>query len=330
MRKVLWIGTPFFSRSLEKLGWEVVVHDYPAPTTFDWEAVKRLAGGVPDVLVLGDKSHPAPLLGVEEFPCLTVFHCVDSHIHSWHPHYARAFDLCSLSLKDHIPMFREKRLAENSLLWLPPFAGDRDRPLGAEPEWDLLFVGTVNPETTPKRHAWLAELAGQFPGLKVMRGDYRTLFPKARLVLNYAERGDLNYRVFEALGCGACLLTPRVGHGMEELFTDGEDLFLYQQDDMADLLRLVERCLGDPDRRRAVAQNGLSKVNAAHRAVHRATQWDTWVRSHKAKAVVENRLASAPALRTELRMLYLHFAQALEHPELKKAYFEAGRRTTAG
>ena len=140
-------------------------------------------------------------------PCPTCFFCIDSHIHGWYADWAQAFDACAVSLKDHMPAFRQ-RLPMERVVWLPPFAKDTDQPPASppEPEFDLLFVGTVDPETTPGRVRFLDEVKARMHGREVRKGEYRELFHRARLVLNVAERGDLNYRVFEALGCGACLL----------------------------------------------------------------------------------------------------------------------------
>ncbi len=108
MPSLFWLGNPYFSSVLPSLGWDVFWHRPKIFQTFTWEALVRLCGFEPDVLVLGDNSLPPQLLGLERFPCLTVFYSVDSHIHSWHPAYAQAFDLCCLNLKDNMPAFSQR------------------------------------------------------------------------------------------------------------------------------------------------------------------------------------------------------------------------------
>lgn len=324
MCTLAWFGNQRYHSALTKQGLSVVTRNYDGLRAFTWDQVTAEFGCEPDVLVLTDKSRPPMLLGLESYPCLTVLLAIDTHIHSWLPYYAQAFDMVTVSLKDHCERFLHKRLPEERVLWLPPHARDTDLPRDEAKVWDLLFVGTVDPVTTPVRNGFLKELGRRLPGLHVTSGDYRELFPKARLVLNFAERGDLNYRVFEALGCGACLITPRVAHGQDDLFMDKQDLFLYDPEDMDSLVALVNELLGQEERCKAVAASGLAKVNASHRLAHRARDLAAWVRSVDRKALIADRLAEAAAIHDQyLRLLYLHWAETLSHAPLGRQYLRA-------
>ena len=331
MRKLLWIGSPFFSSSLAQFGWEVVVHNFEAPYVYTWPDMVRLNNGVPpDVVVVADKSRPPFVLGMENFPCLTVFYCVDSHIHAWYPKYAQAFDVCLLSLRDDVPRFAGMRLPPERIINTPAFAKMTDQPphaeKGVEKIHDIIFVGKVDPDTMPGRFTFLYALKEHFPNLEVRRGNYRELYPTARLVLNYAELGDLNFRVFEALGCGACLVTPMVGHGLTEFFTPGEDLFTYPPGDMPALTSLLEHLLTVPELCASVAASGLAKVNAGHRADHRARAFTESIRALPARHLIEDRLRHAEMIRQSyLRLIYLLWAEESDAPDLQKAYVMASR-----
>lgn len=312
---IAWVGGMFTQHHMEALGHRVVRLPLTAPGAFSWEDIVERCGGAPDAVVSLDRSLPPPLLGVERFPCLTAFHCIDSHIHSWYPAYAGAFDLCAVSLRDDVAAF-EAELAPGRVIWLPPFAEDRCQPrpvAEAEKEFDLLFVGTVDPETTPARHAFLARLGRMFPdapGLVVRRGDYTELFPKARVVLNIAERGDLNFRVFEALACGSCLLTPRIGNGQDELFRDGVHFVAYAPDDEGDAAAKTRALLADPARRESLARAGFQAVDQAHRPLHRAQALEALLFSGLEAGLVQKRLAKPDrARRQALRLLFLSWAE---------------------
>lgn len=325
MPHLCWIGHPYFGAGLASHGWKVTLVERRTPVVTTWDDVLAACGGAPDAVVLADTSLPPILAGVERWPCLTAAHFVDTHIHSWHPLYAQVFDLVSVSLRDHLPRFSGQRLGDGQLLWLPPWAPDGTGPRAVEKEWDLLFAGTVDPETTPGRHAFLAELGRRFPALHVTSGDFGDLFPRAKVVLNYCERGDLNFRVFEALGTGACLLTPEVGHGQAELFPPGEALFTYpiagSTADMDALVGAATALLADPAARDRAGAEGLARVDAAHRAAHRSRDYAAFLATENAPALTAARLAAAPALhRDVLRLLYLHFAETAPDPTLRAAY----------
>ncbi|MEW5773660.1 MAG: glycosyltransferase [Thermodesulfobacteriota bacterium] len=327
MRTVAWFGNPFFCSKLEAHGWRVVFADRFPHLPLGWDDVVALAGGVPDLLVLGDRSTPPLLAGLERYPCPTLFYSVDSHIHAWHPLYARAFDLVLVSLAGHLPAFRKAGIPQERLLWSPPYARDEDGPLpNAVPEFGLLFVGSVNPLNAPGRAGFLAEVGRLVPGLAVRQGAYRELYARARVVLNEAERGDLNFRVFEALGCGACLLTPRVGHGLADLFADGRELFTYPPGDARVAAAKARVLLRNPDLCARAGAAGLAAADAGHRAGHRAATLARWLDSHDLPALVAARQVRAPALfRDTLRPLFLHAAEGYSAGDMPRRYLAAAR-----
>ncbi len=328
MRRVFWIGSGFFQSSLAKCGLEVYFFNFEEVAVFGWDDLVTKAGFVPDVVVVADKSRPPFVLGIENFPCLTVFYAVDTHVHSWYGFYAQAFDLCLVSLYDHQEFFRHKKLSDESIIWSPPFAQDDDAPnYQIEPEWDCLFVGNVNAENLPIRKEFFKELAQYIPSLHITRGRYKELFPKGRVLINQCENADMNFRIFEALGCAGCLVTPRIEHGFESLFVHGEHLLTYEQHNAKDAAQCIKALLVKPQLRKCLAEQGFMEVNAKHRAIHRAQNFVNELNKlENISEIINNRLRLAQKIRkTWLRPIYLLLADALENDILKAAYLKAAQ-----
>lgn len=338
LRKLFWIGSPFFAPALPACGWEVHFFNFEEVAVYGWEDLVRMAGWVPDVVLVADKSRPPFVLGMEDFPCVTVFYCVDSHIHSYYPLYAQVFDLCLVSLKDHMSLFGGKSLTAEQVWWSPPFASDlSEAPVStgtpadetADFSWDCLFVGTVDADLNPARAYFLEALAGHIPGLHIARGDYHSLFKQGRILLNHCVGGDLNFRVFEAMGCGGCLLTPLVGHGLHELFTENVHLLTYPPQDVGAAAAQIQALLADPPRQSALRHAALACIDAGHRASHRARAFSHNIRAWydgPGRERSQQRRRMAPTLRTLwLRMPYLLFAENLSQPVLQQAYVQAAQ-----
>ena len=333
----IWIGNPFFQSALADLGWRVHWINPSTEAILGWKDIVRDAGFVPDIIIVGDKSLPPFVVGIEDFPCLTAFYAVDSHIHSWFPFYAQAFDICLVSLKDHIPLFSGKRLPGDLIWWSPPFAKPEDIPHPPAPEkplWDILFVGTVDQAVNPERAEFMCRLSNLEPRLHVTHGSYRELYPQAKIVLNHTAANDLNFRVFEALGCGACLVTPLVRHGFDDFFKTGQNLFTYDQQNVEGLVALLNALLTAPTRCKKVAAAGHTTVLAGHYMRHRAEGFASRVallrRSGKAEKTITERLLKAASIRsTWLRLLYLHHAETAKDPAREEMYLAAARGLTS-
>lgn len=328
---LVWLGPPFFAAHLQRLGWTVVRAEHDPLRPRSWEDILSLTKGVrPNVLFMADASLPPPIIGMEGFPCLTVLYAIDSHIHSWYPLYGQAFDLCLVSLKEHLPLFAQGRFTNSSVRWHPPYARNEDRPPAVPPiaEWELVFAGTVDPARAPQRYSFLMELRERFSGLHITSEGFASAYPKARLILNECTHGELNFRVFEALGCGGCLLTPDIGPALTDLFADGREVFLYPQRDVTALVAMARRLLENDALRQSVARAGLAAVDANHRASHRAAALDNWMRdlfaAGEAQRLIRHRLRIAADLhQTVLRLLYLLHAESIEIPQLREAYLHA-------
>lgn len=342
MPRIFWIGSPFFQRELPTCGWETSFHNFEHPAIYGWQDIVRVAGFTPDVLVVADKSRAPFVLGMETFPCLTVFYSVDSHIHSWQPFYAQAFDACLVSLRDHVVRFPGVFLPQSRVWWSPAFSWPDDIPSpNTSKEYACLFVGSVS-DALPRRRTFLTALAQRVPGLVVTHGAYRQLYPRAHVLLNHCEHGDLNFRVFEAMGCGGCLVTPRIGHGLTELFTEGEHMYCYTPDtadalDTSDVTHHpwtsvqeaaahIKFLCAHPEVAEHIGQAALAAVNAGHRAIHRAQAFSRHIREllPYARDIVACRRERASAiLESCLRLLYLHWAEQSSSTMLRQAYLVA-------
>ena len=136
----------------------------------------------------------------------------------------------------------------------------------------------------------------------------------------------MNIRIFEALGMGGCLLTPAIGHGLTDLFTDGEHLTIYRPNDVDDALNKINALLGDPARCERLARAGLELVDTKHRAHHRAAQFTANMQPllANAKGIVAARRAKAATIRQHcLKLPYLLWAQEMPDDTLKQRYCAA-------
>ena len=72
-RLMVWLGNPFFHAAMRHFRWRVAYRPCPPGTILSWADILALTDGqIPDAVVAADFSGPPFLLGMEDFPCLTV------------------------------------------------------------------------------------------------------------------------------------------------------------------------------------------------------------------------------------------------------------------
>ena len=86
--------------------------------------------------------------------------------------------------------------------------------------------------------------------------------------------------------------------------------------------------LPDPARRERVARQGLETLRARHSPADRAGRFARWISAQPAATLTRRRLAAARNIPASLRLLYLHWAEALPGDPRVALYLEAakGRR----
>lgn len=222
----------------------------------------------PDAIFWGDDSGPLRVLGLERCTIPKAMWSIDAHHHAeWHSLYADAFDIVFVAQSDYLPSFRRARA---QIDWLPVYANeevlDRDRENTIH---DVSFVGTLDALRNPDRFGFLEGL-GKRVSLHRAHGPYREVYRRSKIVVNQTVKGDLNFRIFQALACGSLLVTERTGNGLLELFDDGGHLLTYPRGDVDAATTLIRRHLADAGPRERIAEAGWRRVRNDHMRRHRA------------------------------------------------------------
>lgn len=228
-------------------------------------------------LVLEVEGQPVDTSGHQDVDPPCAWWAIDSHLHtSYDRHFfqARRYDHVFVAQKHHVSRYQDWAWVSSS--WLP-LAADPDvfKPVPGEPAFDVGFVGSLLAGLHDARRALVGRLLERFGRVLVARGAFREEaareLSRCRLVFNRSLHEDVNMRVFEAMACGRPLLTDRLPSkcGLEEVLTDGETAFLY---DDRTLEETVRRLLGEPALVERVGQAGRAHVLAAHTYRHRAAE----------------------------------------------------------
>lgn len=160
------------------------------------------------------------------------------------------------------------------------------------PKENLVFVGSNYTDRSISFRAVLMPLIAEFgPRLHVYGDgwskrlpctvhpfvDWREIphiYARAKIVIGLHRepsrltRCSVNFRVFEALGCGACLLSDYVA-GIEELFCPGTELLVAKEGDSP--VELAHAYLGAEEERNEIGRRGLEAVRSRHTVSQRAS-----------------------------------------------------------
>jgi hypothetical protein len=172
----------------------------------------------PDRLVYFDNSRPCSILGFESLSFPAVFFSIDTHHHNlWHRSFAELFDHVLVAQKDFLSQF-PKANSSWFPLWLPvPMHPQAERPI------NVCFRGNLDEDLHPLRATFFKRLQESIE-IDAQVGPYQDAYARSRIVINQTVKGDFNFRVFEALGAGALLVTPSIQNGLIDLYIPGQDL----------------------------------------------------------------------------------------------------------
>ncbi len=273
--KILLLNQEWWAPELRELGHEVMTcglstHlEFQPTTTFPHidNLIKGLPNGfTPDVILWLDNSAPVLLQGFECCSIPIVFYSVDTqHHYGLHSHLASCFDHILLAQKDYAPVFTK---SGTPLTWLPLWASSYIE-ASDEKKYGAAFVGTLNKLLNPRRVEFFDRLATLAP-IHLHSGGYGHIFPHSEIVVNQTVKADLNFRVFEAMMCGATLLTERTENGLLDLFREGEHLVTYAAHNADEAAEKIRWLLDNPQTMRAIAKAGREEILQKHLPKHRA------------------------------------------------------------
>ena len=193
------------------------------------------SGWTPDFILIRDAEWFGIPPGLEkaESPIFCLLGDYNLSFHRMLP-VMGAFDHFFCDLKG-VRIFRKLGFENCEYFCLYGFDPDVHKDYGLQKQWDLLFVGNLNPRVQQERDEMIHRLASLRSKYRVhidtniFGADYARMLSGAHLVFNRPIRNEANMRFFEALGCGAMVLNPH----LEELdmlgFTPGEHYLAYEE-----------------------------------------------------------------------------------------------------
>lgn len=294
--KILILNQDWFATELRALGHDVLTcgfehhleHRIECKTTHLSTVLGdiRAKGFSPEVILWHDNSMPALLMsGLESCEIPLVLYSVDTHHHhDIHSFVAPLFDHVMIAQRDYAHHFTRSGTPTTWLpLWAPRFVEAQ-----TEKRWPVSFVGNLNPKLNPRRVRFFDALKDRIP-IHIAHGNYWEIFPFADIVVNQTVKGDLNFRVFEAMMCGSLLLTEKTPNGLLDIFTEGEHLITYTPDAVEEVIVKVSELLSNPSAMRDMARRGRDEILARHTAMHRAQTVEGILKSLSKRAPAPDR-----------------------------------------
>ena len=136
---------------------------------------------------------------------------------------------------------------------------------GLERPYDVVFAGNMGYHYHRARNPWLERLARLGDRYKILisdryyRDDYTRLLNQSKIAFNFALRGDMNMRCYEAAACGAMVMCEDDNLEIRDYLRDGESCVLYNQQNFEE--KIAYYLAHDAERRR-IAANGVTAISA--------------------------------------------------------------------
>ena len=313
--RILALDGTYLNAALRDLGHEVLaVGQEPAcdvPLTSPLSAgglhdLLRSRDFRPDAALWCDTCRPPQIFGLETLPCPILGYSIDQYCNPWHVPYSALFDHVLLAQKNFLPVFDRPDLLRD-MEWAPLFCDPLvDRPGSGERDIPVAFVGTLDPPLNPGRKPFLEGFRRLHP-LVHLTGNYVPVFGQSRLVLNQSCVGELNFRVFQAMACGAAVLTEATDNGLDELFAVGAEVLTYPRGDVAAAAAAARQALDDPNLPR-MAEAGRTAALSRHSTTARALRVLELARSLQERRAGMRRREHTALVHRELGMAYAMLA----------------------
>jgi len=271
--RILMLNQTWFAEDLRQLGHQVItcgykeVFDLHLKGFIELDDILKEIGEPIDRILIHDLSQPILVAGLADTSIPTLFYAVDTHQHrDLHCALAHVFDHVFVAHKDYVELLADEDAARAS--WLPLYASILAEPCEAKSH-EAVFVGWMNQERNPERSKFFDALGKEVP-LLVTTGRWEEIYPRAKVVINQTAKGDLNFRVFEALGSGSALVTERTKNGLTELFEEGTHYLGYDRGSVPQAKEAILTLLQDETLQKRIGEAGRAAVVAAHTSKHRA------------------------------------------------------------
>ncbi len=281
--RILNIGLGLFVQELRTLKHEVIAlcpgrtGDTPLDFNIDFFQNPELAREIisswvekfnPDLIFLVDNSTPLIHLGLEEFSIPKIWFAIDSHLHShWHKHYAPIFDWVFCAQSNQVSGLQS---FQPNVFWLPLcFSLSLEFIPWVERKFELSFIGFINADLNPQRASLINQIQDHGLVIHGFEGNAPQTYQQSRIVFNQSVADDLNFRFFEAMGCGALLITDSLSHSHNEIGEIGRDYLVYEAGNAKDLIQKIHWAQVHPQAAEAIARSGQALVQNKHLTKYR-------------------------------------------------------------
>ena len=183
-------------KDIESMGFNVIVDE-----------IKRFE---PDLIIEREFNDGVSIYDklLKQFPKVKkAFWGIDSHLNfKRHLEYAENFDYIFLAISKFASQMNN--LINKPVKWLPLYFPGRKIEVKQNPEIELSFVGNFKQHFFKQRREYL-ELLKPY-GIQIFEREYSRMpeiMNNSLISFNCSLSCDMNFRVFEALGYGSCLLT---------------------------------------------------------------------------------------------------------------------------
>ena len=257
---------------------------------FSLKPILKTLGIDPDlcIFVEGGEMDVFPV-DISELPGVKVWWGIDTpYAPGKHRNINRLFDIAFLAQMNYVEQFIKE--GQINVRWLPlAFPDYAHLSQSTERSIDIAYVGTLDRRSYSNR-ARLLDLVRDSVANTVVEtqtpDEMLKTYSKAKLVFNFSLADDLNMRYFEAIGCGAILVTNRIANpGVEQIFKLNKNIFFYETDQ--ELIATIESLLDNPSFISKQARLNSQLVAEKHLYTHRADEILEIASAKVTKAVVQ-------------------------------------------